>query len=98
MNILGVHAEKPELPRRRRAGNSDIPQLRPGRDVDTLSCPGRDTFHRSGLVPVFDLSAVPVHAQGGSFALWVAVFLPGLGLAAYIIALTVWSRPAGHDP
>ncbi len=55
----------------------------------------RDTIRRAALSPAFDLSAVPVHAQWDSFALWAVVFVAGLALSAYIIVLTIRSRPAG---
>ena len=56
----------------------------------------RDTIRRAALSPAFDLSAVPVHAQWDSFALWAVVFIAGLALAAYMIALTGRTRPAGQ--
>jgi hypothetical protein len=55
----------------------------------------RDAVRRAALSCAFDLSAVPVHAQWDSFALWAVVFTGGLALAAYMIALTVRSRTAG---
>jgi len=57
----------------------------------------RDTIRRAALSPAFDLLAVPVHAQWDSFALWAVVFLAGLAIAAYMIALTVRSHPAGPN-
>lgn len=56
----------------------------------------RDTIRRAALSGAFDLSAVPVHAQWDSFALWAVVFIAGLALAAYMIALTGRTRPAGQ--
>jgi hypothetical protein len=57
----------------------------------------RDAIRRAALSPTFDLSAVPVHAQWDSFALWAVVFIAGLAIAAYMIALTVRSHPAGPN-
>jgi hypothetical protein len=56
----------------------------------------RDAIRRAALRPAFDLLAVPVHAQWDSFALWAVVFIAGLALVAYMIALTVRSKPAAQ--
>jgi len=53
----------------------------------------RDAIRRAALRPAFDLSCVPVHAQWDSFALWAVVLAVGLALVAYMIALTVRSKP-----
>lgn len=45
------------------------------------------------LSHAFDLSAVGVHAQWDSFALWAVVFTGGLALAAHMVVLTVRSKP-----
>ena len=53
---------------------------------------GRDAIRRAALSPGFDLSAVPVHAQWDAFVLWAAIFVAGLGVCAYMIALSVRSE------
>jgi len=56
--------------------------------------PANGAIRRAALRPAFNLLAVPVHAQWDSFALWAVVFTAGLALVAYMIALTVRSKPA----
>jgi len=52
----------------------------------------RDTIRRAALSPGFDVAAVAVHPQWDTFVVWAGVFVAGLGLCAYMIALTVRSE------
>ncbi len=52
----------------------------------------RDALRRAALAEVFDLYAVPVHAQWSSFALFAVIFVLGLAYLAYLARVVFTAR------
>ena len=56
----------------------------------------RDTMRRIALAEHFDLTAIPVNSQWGSFVLFAVLLVLGLGIVAYMVKLAFTPKPQSN--